>query len=270
MDTLTIVKAGGAAIDRPEALGRFLSDFVRISGRKMLVHGGGALASEMLDRTGIPALMREGRRITDGETLKICTMVYAGWINKTIVARLQALHCNAVGLSGADGNVVTAVRRRPVPVDFGYAGDVSPAGVEVSTLASFMEQGLTPVLCAITHDGQGGLLNTNADTLATTLAVALAKTATVRLIFCFDRSGVLADPSDEASVIPSLSPADFHALKSAGVIAGGMLPKLDGAFAAVAAGVSEVYIKHAGHLLSTQGTAICRPPDDDHASPSSL
>ena len=272
MDTLTIVKAGGKVIDRPKKLQQFLSDFVRIPGRKILVHGGGALATEMLKREGLQTLMCEGRRITDGETLKVCTMVYAGWINKTIVAGLQALQCNAVGLSGADGNVITATRRHFKPIDYGYVGDVAPAGVVVATLEALMEQGLTPVFCSITHNGQGDLLNTNADTLATTIAVAMAKTATVRLVFCFDRAGVLADPADEASVIPSLSPADFQSLKSSGVISGGMLPKLESAFAAIAAGVSEVYIKQAACLLSAQaGTAIYRSPDgDEGAAPPSL
>jgi acetylglutamate kinase len=244
-------------------LRQFLADFVRISGRKILVHGGGTMATDMLVKVGIPALMHEGRRITDEATLKVCTMVYAGWINKTIVAQLQALHCSAVGLSGADGNVATATRRSPAPVDYGYVGDITPGGIEVESLATWIEHGLTPVLCAITHDGRGGLLNTNADTLAATLAIALTRIYAVKLIFCFEKQGVLADPDDEASVVPTLTPAGFLRLKNAGVITQGMIPKLDNAFSAIAAGVAEVSIKHAENLLSAKGTAICRQAEED-------
>lgn len=250
-------------IDRPGALQGFLADFIRISGRKILVHGGGSMASDVLVKGGIPVRIHEGRRITDEAVLRVCTMVYAGWINKTIVAQLQALHCNAIGLSGVDGNVLTAARRPPVPVDYGYVGDVAPGGVEVESLAMLMEHGFTPVLCAITHDGRGGLLNTNADTLAAMLAIALTQTCAVKLIFCFEKQGVLAVPDDEASVVPTLTPAGFLQLKNAGVITEGMIPKLDNAFAAIAAGVEEVHIKHAENLLTAKGTVICRQVEED-------
>jgi acetylglutamate kinase len=256
MQTLTIVKIGGNVIDKPDTLQRFLKNFARIAGNKILVHGGGAAASEMLEKLEIPVAMHEGRRITDSETLKICTMVYAGWINKTIVAQLQAAHCNAVGLSGADGNSITATRRAPAPIDYGYVGDVSPYNVNVQGLTDLLNSGITPTLCAITHDGNGGLLNTNADMVASAVAVALSSMYAVKLIFCFEKQGVLANPDDDSSVIATITPADFRLLKDEGVISKGMLPKLENAFAALQAGVPEIHIKHADNLLTGKGTNV--------------
>jgi acetylglutamate kinase len=256
MKTLTIVKIGGNVIDKPDSLRRFLTDFALISGAKILVHGGGILASQLLKKLEIPVQMHEGRRITDSETLEICAMVYAGWINKTIVAQLQQTHCNAIGLSGADANIITAIRRSPLPFDYGHVGDVSPSGVSVSALAEFLQNDTAPVICAITHDGQGGLLNTNADTIASTVAVALSKMYDTRLIYCFEKQGVLSAPDDDTSVISLITPSEFESLKTAGIISKGMIPKLENAFAACAAGVTKVHIKHADNLLSSKGTVV--------------
>jgi acetylglutamate kinase len=258
---LTVVKIGGNVIDAPEALQSFLQDFSALESPKILVHGGGALATGLSEKTGVPVRMHEGRRITDGETLKICTMVYAGWINKTIVAQLQYAGCNAIGLSGADANTVPATKRPPAPVDFGFAGDVAPGRINVAALSLLLDNGLCPVFCAITHDARGGLLNTNADTLASTLAAALAHAYRTKLLLCLEKDGVLSRPGDDRSVIPEITPPYFEQLKEQGIISGGMLPKLDGAFAALHAGVAEVYIKHARNLLRTEGTAVTAPPD---------
>ncbi|MDR0581491.1 MAG: acetylglutamate kinase [Prevotellaceae bacterium] len=257
MNTLTIVKIGGNVIDRPAALQTFLQDFAALESPKILVHGGGILATELLEKTGVPVRLHEGRRITDAGTLKICTMVYAGWINKTIVAQLQQAGCNAVGLSGADANTVSATKRPPVPVDFGFVGDVVAGCINVPVLSLLLDNGLCPVFCAITHDMQGGLLNTNADTMASVIAAALAKTYRTKLLFCFEKGGVLANPDDDHSVIPAIDTAYFQQLKEQKIISKGMLPKLDNAFAALHAGVAEVYIKHAARLLSAkEGTAL--------------
>ncbi|MDR3350410.1 MAG: acetylglutamate kinase [Prevotellaceae bacterium] len=256
MNTLTVVKIGGNIIDHPAALHAFLQDFASLGSPKILVHGGGALATGMLEKTGVPVRMHEGRRITDEETLKICTMVYAGWINKTIVAQLQHAGCHALGLSGADANTVPAVKRPPAPVDFGFVGDVSAAQINAPALSLLLAHGLCPVFCAITHDGQGGLLNTNADTMASAIAAALSKTYRTKLLFCFEKAGVLANPDDEDAVIPEITPSYFAQLKEQKIISKGMLPKLENAFAALHAGVAEVHIKHAGNLRSEKGTKV--------------
>jgi acetylglutamate kinase len=256
MHTLTVVKIGGHVIDRPESMSRFLTHFAQIAGHKILVHGGGATASAMLERLGIPVTMLEGRRITDDETLKVCTMAYAGWVNKTMVAQLQARHCNAIGLSGADGNSIVATRRPPLPRDYGHVGDVAPAGVNTALLHELADSGATPVFCAITHDAKGHLLNTNADALAAAVATALAERYATKLIFCFEKEGVLADPNDDRSLVATLTHDEFRQMKAAGTVAGGMIPKLQHAFAALAAGVAEVHIKQADHLLAAQGTML--------------
>ncbi|MDR3183906.1 MAG: acetylglutamate kinase [Prevotellaceae bacterium] len=262
MNTL-IVKIGGNIIDDPAALKRFLEDFTKLAGAKILVHGGGKLATDMLTKLHIPVNMHEGRRITDAETLKICTMVYAGWINKSIVAQLQALGCNAIGLSGADANMLRAHRRPPEPVDFGFVGDVSAEAVDVSFLAALFEQGLCPVLCAVTHDEQGTLLNTNADTIASTLSIALSKAGFTKQIICFEKDGVLSDINNPQSVIDEITEEDYALLKEEGAITEGMIPKLEQAFAAIRAGVGEVHIKHARNLLSGKGTVVRK---NDHGS----
>lgn len=248
MKQLTIVKIGGNVIDHSENLHQFLQDFTALPGDKILVHGGGKIATELGDSLGIEARMFEGRRITDIETLRIVTMVYAGLINKNMVAQLQAKDCNAIGLSGADGNIIKAQKRPVKEVDYGYVGDLSESSVSSTTLDSLLNAGLTPVLCAITHDHEGQLLNTNADTIASAVAVAMADLYETSLVYCFEKKGVLKDVNDDDSVIRTVSADAFETLKAKGVIAGGMLPKLYNAFEAIKKGVSAVYIGKADEL----------------------
>ena len=256
MGNLTVVKIGGNVLDNEQQLKNFLEKFSTLSGTKILVHGGGILASQMLEKTGIPINMYEGRRITDFDTLRVCTMVYAGYINKNIVAQLQKLNCNAIGLSGADGNCIKAVRRAAIPIDYGYVGDISADDVDLSLLSCLLEKNITLVFSAITHDGEGCLLNTNADTVASTLAVVLSKKYRTKLIFCFEKQGVLSDPNDDTTVIDNLIYDRFIQLKQSKSIGKGMLPKLDNAFKALRNGVHEIYIKHANDLLLDKGTKI--------------
>ena len=197
MNTLTIVKVGGNIVDNKEKLENFLINFSKIEGPKVLIHGGGAIASELSPKLGIEVKMHNGRRITDYETLKLVTMVYAGLINKEIVAYLQKIGCNAIGLSGADGNSVPATRRACNPIDWGYVGDVDPDKINVSFLNSLLGRGITPVFCAITHDSNGSLLNTNADTMASSLAIAMSKEFATKLVYCFEKNGVLLDANDK-------------------------------------------------------------------------
>jgi len=255
-ETLSIVKIGGNIVDNPEALEAFLSDFHRMEGRKLLVHGGGVMASKMAGQLGIETKMVQGRRITDAETLKLVTMVYAGWINKHIVASLQQIGCNALGLSGVDGNTIPSVRRSPEPVDFGYVGDPEPEKINSPFLSQLIESGITPVFCAITHDGRGALLNTNADTVAYSLATALSGEYETTLYYCFEKEGVLRDLNDPQSVIPSMSKVESEEYKKMGVIADGMIPKLDNSFKAIERGVSKVIILHARNLLTGGGTLL--------------
>lgn len=256
MNTITIIKIGGNIIDVPYMLDNFLTDFATIKGPKVLIHGGGALASEMSEKLGILPKMYQGRRITDLHTLKLVTMVYAGLINKEIVAILQKKGCNAIGLSGADGNIVPARRRSPDPVDFGYVGDVDPKRINYSFLSSLISTGMTPVICPITHDTDGTLLNTNADTMASSVAIAISSHYAVKLIYCLEKDGVLSDPNDDFSVISLLTPKLYLTLKSEGKISDGMIPKLDNAFSAYQNGVYEVIIKHARNLKNERGTII--------------
>lgn len=256
MKALTIVKIGGNVVDNPESLSKFLLMFNKIEAPKILIHGGGILASEISAKLGIETKMHNGRRITDAETLKVCTMVYAGWINKSIVAQLQKIGCNSLGLSGADAGVIPAKRRSPDPVDFGFVGDISPEEINTGVLVSLLGRGITPVFCAITHDRNGSLLNTNADTMASGIAVALSGSYYTRLIFCFEKDGVLYDPKDEKSVIPLITKESYTRLKNEGVVSEGMLPKLDNAFFALERGVSEVYIKKWSNLSPEGGTML--------------
>ncbi|HOG41012.1 MAG TPA: acetylglutamate kinase [Bacteroidales bacterium] len=258
MKTLQVIKIGGNVVDDPAALKRFLYDFSKIKGAKILIHGRGVMATEMAERLGIETRMYKGRRITDYETLKTVAMVYAGWINKSIVAALQSRGCNAIGLSGADCNIVPATRRSPEPIDFGYVGDVDPSNIGSEELSTLLERGLCPVFCAITHDGKGSLLNTNADTMASTLAIAMTGRYDVRLIFCLEKDGVLLDRHDESSVVPRITEEYFAKLLEEGIIEGGMIPKLENAFAAIGNGVSEVVIKHARNLNNERGTTLIK------------
>ena len=253
---LSIVKIGGNIVDNPEALDGFLCDFHRLEGRKLLVHGGGVMASKLSAQLGIETKMIEGRRVTDEETLKLVTMVYAGWINKQIVALLQKIGCNAIGLSGADANCIPSKRRNPEPIDYGFVGDPITEKMNGKFISMLIENEAVPVFCAITHDENGSLLNTNADTIAYSLAAALSKYYRTTLFYCFEKEGVLRDINDEDSLISSITFGEYIDLKSQGVIAGGMIPKIDNSFKAIQNGVSEVVILHAKNLLNGKGTKL--------------
>ncbi|MDE7159494.1 MAG: acetylglutamate kinase [Muribaculaceae bacterium] len=253
---INVVKIGGNVINDPEALGSFLRDFASLKGRKALVHGGGKEATRLSAALGIETTMIEGRRVTDAATVDVVTMVYAGLVNKRIVSRLQALGCDALGLSGADGNVIPATRRSPVPVDFGFVGDIDSARVDDSLIASLIERGIVPVFCAICHDGDGNLLNCNADSVAAAVAEACARIAPTRLTYCFEKPGVMRDIEDESSVIPSIDEKSFLTLKEGGIIADGMVPKLTNALKSARAGVAEVRICRASDLAGEGGTVI--------------
>lgn len=257
---LYIVKIGGNVIDNPEGLSEFLHHFATLDGYKILVHGGGKIATRLAAELGIQAKLVDGRRITDGDMLRVVTMVYAGLTNKQLVAGLQARGCNALGLSGADGNSIMAVKRPVKEIDYGFVGDLQSDSVNTTSLTKLLDGGFTPVFSAITHDGNGQLLNTNADTIASALAVSMSASYATSLVYCFEKRGVLRDVKDEHSVIPQIQAGEFEALKTTGVIADGMIPKLHNAFDAIANGVSEVYIGHANdlHLLThrTFGTRM--------------
>lgn len=249
---LLVIKIGGNIIDDDKVLSDFLEKFSALQGKKILVHGGGKVATRLAAEMGIEAKLIDGRRITDGEMLKVVTMVYAGLSNKQVVAKLQARGCDAIGLSGADGNSIKCIKRPVKEIDYGFVGDIMHDSVNTATLKKLLDSGLVPVFSAITHNGQGQLLNTNADTIASALAVALAGTYETSLIYCFEKNGVLRDVNDGNSVIPEITSTDFGKLKEAGVIADGMIPKLQNAFDAIAKGVNDVYIGHAGQLQFVQ------------------
>lgn len=305
---IRIIKIGGNVVDNPLLLKEFVKDFASMPGMKVLVHGGGVMASQMQKSMGMVPLMVEGRRVTDEDTLKVVTMVYAGWCSKHITALLQAEGCNAIGLSGADGNVIRADRRPPVKVgmtaekaeelsartsvsatdgdglwnvDYGYVGDVKADSVNAPFIYSLLERGIVPVLCAINHDGQGNLLNTNADTIASSVAIALANyryrsskdvccrcedcthccddgrlTHQTELVYCFEKDGVLYDKDDDSSVIPEIDREYFESLKAEGRIADGMIPKLANSFKAMDSGVARVMIRHARNLSNPIGTTL--------------
>lgn len=245
MENLYVIKIGGNIVDDEKQLKAFLEQFAALEGEKLLVHGGGKAATELSRTLGIIPEIIEGRRVTDADTLKIVTMVYAGLVNKTIVAGLQALHCNAIGLTGVDGNCIPATQREVKEINYGFVGDVNAGELNTTTLGAFLEKGLVPIIAPITHDRKGQLLNTNADTIAACLAAAFAKTHNVKLIYCFEKAGVLRDVDDEQSVIDRLSSFEYEKLKQEGIISKGMLPKLDNAFFALKQGVDSVYITHA-------------------------
>lgn len=254
MATLYVVKIGGNIIDDEKKLAAFLKDFAAVKGHKILIHGGGKLATKMAEQLNIPQQLIDGRRITDAETLKIVTMVYAGYINKNVVAQLQANNCNAIGLSGADGNVILAHKRKPLnspkvdvgTIDYGFAGDVD--AINTSLLRNLLDQQIAVVMAPITHDQKGQLLNTNADTIAQEVANALSGLYDVQLIFSFEKSGVLLDANDDSTVINSINPAYYQQLKTEQKIFAGMIPKLDNAFAALNTGVKKVIIGKAEQL----------------------
>lgn len=285
---IKIVKIGGNVVDNPELLREFVKDFAAMPGMKALVHGGGVMASQIQKSMGMTPQMIEGRRVTDEDTLKVVTMVYAGWCNKNITALLQAEGCNAIGLSGADGNAIKARKRPPVhveslgqDVDYGYVGDVTGESVNAGFIYSLMERGIVPVFNAINHDGEGNLLNTNADTIASSLAIAMANykyrsprevccrceecthcsddgrlSHETELIYCFEKDGVLYDKDDDNSVIPEIDRERFAGLKAEGRVADGMIPKLANSFKAIDSGVARVIIKHARNLNNDKGTVL--------------
>jgi len=257
---LYVIKIGGNIIDNEVKLAAFIKDFAAVEGLKVLVHGGGKLATKLAADLGIEQQIVDGRRITDAATLKIVTMVYAGAINKNVVAQLQAHGCNAIGLTGADGNAIKAHKRIHPTIDYGFVGDVDT--VNTSLLQSLLEQNIAVVLAPITHDGNGLLLNTNADTIAQETAKALSSIYDVELIYSFEKSGVLIDAEDDASVISSINPSTYSELKEKQVIFAGMIPKLDNAFAAINSGVSKVIIGKAEQLqqliTGEAGTTIKR------------
>ena len=256
-EKLTIVKVGGAVVEDELQLSQLLRDFSAIEGRKVLVHGGGRKATKMAERLGIETHMVNGRRITDADMLEVVTMVYGGLVNKNLVARLQAAGVNAIGLTGADADVIHS-HKRPLKdgVDYGFVGDVDT--VDHATLERLVEAGITPVMAPLTHDGEGHILNTNADTIASETAKALAKDYDVTLIFSFEKKGVLSNPDDDNSVIPTITHADFASYKADGTISGGMLPKIENALSAVDAGVSRVIITLATAIDGQHGTVIER------------
>lgn len=258
-EKLNIIKVGGPVVEDPGQLQGLLMSFSSLRGRKILVHGGGKTATRLADRLGIGTQMIDGRRITGAEMLKVVTMVYGGLVNKDIVARLQALGVNAIGLTGADMNVIMSVRRPVEPVNFGFVGDVKY--VNVRALESLLEAGAVPVLAPLTHDKEGSMLNTNADTIASAVARALAPDYDVTLTFTSSMPGVLSDVNDPASVIPTLTRSDFEPLLAAGTISEGMIPKLQNALDAIAAGVRRVVVTSASALDA--GTVILADPETD-------
>lgn len=256
-EKLTLIKVGGKIVEEEATLQALLSDFATIEGRKVLVHGGGRSATKLAARLGIESQMVNGRRITDAETLKIVTMVYGGLVNKNIVARLQACGVNALGLTGADMDVIRSVKRPVKDVDYGFVGDVER--VDATLLGDLIAKGVVPVMAPLTHDGCGNMLNTNADTIAGETAKALAQLFDVTLVYCFEKRGVLRDENDDDSVIPQITRADFEQLVADGVVQGGMIPKLENAFEALRAGVSQVIITQASAInMPGEGTRIIR------------
>lgn len=285
---IRVVKIGGNVVDNPELLREFVRDFAAMPGMKILVHGGGVMASQMQKEMGLTPVMIEGRRVTDEAALKVVTMVYAGWCSKNITALLQAEGCNAIGLSGADGNAVKARKRPPVhieslgkEIDYGYVGDVTGDSVNAGFIYTMLERGIVPVFNAINHDGAGNLLNTNADTIASSVATAMANyryrsprevccrceecthcsddgrlTHETELIYCFEKNGVLYDKDDDSSVIGEITRGRFEELKKEGIVADGMIPKLTNSFKAIDNGVARVVIKHARNLLNDKGTVL--------------
>ncbi len=254
MEKLTLIKVGGKIVEEEETLRQLLNDFAAIEGYKVLVHGGGRSATKLAAQLGIESRMVDGRRITDADMLRVVTMVYGGLVNKNIVAGLQALGVNALGLTGADMNLMRSDKRPVKEVDYGFVGDVKEVNADL--LASLIHQGVVPVLAPLTHDKRGHMLNTNADTIAGEAAKALAKHFDVTLVFCFEKKGVLLDAEDDESVIPAIDRTAFKKYVEEGVIQGGMIPKLENAYAAIDAGVKEVIITQASEIHQGKGTRI--------------
>lgn len=254
MEKLTVIKVGGKIVEEEATLNKLLNDFSAIEGYKILVHGGGRSATKIASLLGIESKMVNGRRITDADTLKVVTMVYGGLVNKNIVAGLQARGVNALGLTGADMDVIRSVKRPVKDVDYGFAGDVEK--VNAPFLADLIHKGIIPVMAPLTHDGKGNMLNTNADTIAGETAKAMASLFDVTLVYCFEKKGVLRNENDDDSVIPRITRAEFDAYVVDGIIQGGMIPKLENSFSAINAGVSQVIITLASAINEDSGTVI--------------
>ena len=249
MEKLYVIKIGGNVIDDPEALKLFLLNFAAIEGKKILIHGGGKIATKIGEQLGIESKYIDGRRITDDATIDLVTMVYGGLVNKKIVAQLQSLQCNAIGLTGADANIIPATKRLVKEVDYGWVGDVFGGKLKAGNLQLLLEGGLVPVFAPLTHDGQGHMLNTNADTVASALAIALSFYYEVRLIYCFEKKGILENINEEESVIHLIDKRIYQQLLSEQKLFAGILPKIDNAFAAIDAGVKEVLVGDAKDLI---------------------
>lgn len=256
-ERLTIVKVGGAIVEDSERLSQLLQDFASIKGQKILVHGGGRRATKIAQALGIESKMINGRRITDADMLEVVTMVYGGLVNKNIVAKLQANGVNALGLTGADIDIIHS-HKRPLKdgIDFGFVGDVER--VNGAKLKTLIEEGIIPVIAPLTHDGQGNILNTNADTIASETAKALAEYFDVTLIYSFEKKGVLSNPNDDESVIPTITRTGFEKYVANGTVAGGMIPKIENALAAVDKGVNKVIITLATAIDGKHGTMITK------------
>lgn len=254
MEKLTLIKVGGKIVEEQDTLTALLERFSKIEGYKVLVHGGGRSATALATQLGIESKMVNGRRITDADMLRVVTMVYGGLVNKTIVAKLQALNINALGLTGADMNYMQSDKRPVKDVDYGFVGDVKK--VDADLLSDLIKKGVVPVLAPLTHDKKGNLLNTNADTIAGEAAKALAKHFNVTLVYCFEKKGVLMDANDDDSVIPEITKDLFVKYVEQEIIQGGMIPKLENAFAAIDAGVKEVVITEAGQIGGNTGTVV--------------
>lgn len=253
MERLYVIKIGGNVLDDPASFRDFLRDFASIQAPRILVHGGGKIATRIGDKLGIQSQYVNGRRITDEPTRDLVTMVYGGLVNKQIVSALQALGCNAVGLTGADGKVITAVKRPVGSIDYGYVGDVPDGSVNAGWLKTLLAQGMVPVFAPLTH-AEGVMLNTNADTIASVLAIALSRDYQVRLIYCFEKKGVLRDVNDLESVIRHMPEKEYEVLLEKKALVEGILPKLENAYAAIRAGVNEVLIGHAADIVKNTGT----------------
>lgn len=254
MEKLTLIKVGGQIVEEPETLNALLKDFSALNGKKVLVHGGGRAATRIASQLGIESKMINGRRVTDTDMLNVVTMVYGGLVNKKIVSGLQALGINALGLTGVDMNYMRSDKRPVKEVDYGFVGDVKEVNSDI--LADLIEKNVVPVLAPLTHDGNGNMLNTNADTIAAEAAKALAKHFDVTLMFCFEKKGVLRNAEDEESVIETISKKDFIEYVNDGIIQGGMIPKLENAFDAIDNGVSQVVITRADQIGKNTGTIV--------------
>ncbi|WP_321436043.1 acetylglutamate kinase [uncultured Bacteroides sp.] len=255
-EKLIIIKVGGKVVEEEATLSQLLNDFSAIQGYKILIHGGGRSATKIASSLGIESKMVNGRRITDAEMLKVVTMVYGGLVNKNIVAGLQSRGVNALGLTGADMNVIRSVKRPVKDVDYGFVGDVEQ--VDATILGDLIRKGIVPVMAPLTHDGNGNMLNTNADTIAGETAKALAAIFDVTLVYCFEKKGVLRDEADDNSVISQITRAEFDAYVAQGVIQGGMIPKLENSFSAINAGVSQVIITLSSAINKNEGTRIIK------------